>query len=735
MAEAENKPNEAEGAGSGPKKFSPKIILRILWSMVRRRWLLLGMAFVIALGVGAFASKPLTKKVWKATGVLLYTPPTIPEEVESLTDSVSLTNVSGLATSRSVLLRVKENLSLAFPVALLAKALKVETSRNSSTVFFSLNWGDKKEAQQVLEELVVIYPQYVTEVRQQIAQAMLDEIEQQVSNVKARQIAARDRYRDFTRANSIVDFKQDLVLMQAKVLGLETKMSQAKRDEQTMGDQVKMLDGHIKSIQKEEEAESQANSEFEAANETLADNRRRQNHLRELIAEERRVLDMKSQIEVKRREYERAKLLADKQLIPNSQLEKVRGELESLIAKITESEAIIKWKTELTELDKLVVPKNKVNKKGSPIIQQILFKKLETQLGIAQQQKAQIEIERELALTQKQIATFQRLRSELKTMEDDIEAIGKERLEVEGKASILRQLAGAGSMEFSVISPVSTGDFPVSSNRKMMFIGVVVVVLFMTGTSIAAFDVLSCGLIPPDVQVELMGLEIVSRRATNHFVSDDDDEEDEDSVNSETIREFALQLRQNYQEAGSVLMFSAMNESSLIPKMLEQLAECFAARDERVLIIDAQDSEDGIGDFADIVDRDSLLDQLCQPNEQDNLPGLRDWLNLTVDSVSQITLPTEFVGIDCILPGLHFSTEELATQRMSQLMAHARENYTMTILLSPDSTHKTELQILASHADGIVMAFEASNHVETATNETVKSLYAINAPILGAVEV
>ena len=405
-----------------------------------------------------------------------------------------------------------------------------------------------------------------------------------------------------------------------------------------------------------------------------------------------------------------------------------------MIAKITESEAIIKWKTELTELDKLVVPKNKVNKKGSPIIQQILFKKLETQLGIAQQQKAQIEIERELALTQKQIATFQRLRSELKTMEDDIEAIGKERLEVEGKASILRQLAGAGSMEFSVISPVSTGDFPVSSNRKMMFIGVVVVVLFMTGTSIAAFDVLSCGLIPPDVQVELMGLEIVSRRAAEQFVPEDD-EEDEDSVNNETIREFALQLRQSYQDAGTVLMFSAMNESNLIPKMLEQLAECFAARDERVLIIDAQDSEDGIGDFADIVDRDSLLDQLCEPNEQDNLPGLRDWLNLTVDSVSQVTLPTEFVGIDCILPGLHSSTEELATHRMSQLMAHARDNYTMTILLSPDSTHKTELQILASYADGIVMAFEASNHVETATNETVKSLYAINAPILGAVEV
>ena len=41
-----------------PNKIDPKLILRILWSMLRRRWLLLSASFVGALVIGAVGSKP-----------------------------------------------------------------------------------------------------------------------------------------------------------------------------------------------------------------------------------------------------------------------------------------------------------------------------------------------------------------------------------------------------------------------------------------------------------------------------------------------------------------------------------------------------------------------------------------------------------------------------------------------------------------------------------------------------
>ena len=259
-------------------------------------------------------------------------------------------------------------------------------------------------------------------------------------------------------------------------------------------------------IRKEADEEAEANKEFEAAEETLADNRRRQNRLRELISEERRILEVKSQITVKQREYDRAAKLAEKQLIPQSQLEKVRGELEALYAKITESDSINRWQSELDELDKLVVPRNKVNKKGSPIIHQILFTKLEKELGIASCQKNQLELQRELDEARAQIAAFQRSRGEYDTLEDEVKAISDERLAIENQAAILRQFATAGPTEFSIVSPASTGAHPVSSNRKKMFAGLVLAVLVLCGTTIAAFDVLFMGLIPIDVQVHLMGL-------------------------------------------------------------------------------------------------------------------------------------------------------------------------------------------------------------------------------------
>lgn len=725
----------------GPKKFNPKLLLRIVWSMLRRRWLCLGIAFIVSLVFGGIGSGPLTKKTWKATAVLLYTPPTIPESVETIASSVSLANVAGFANTEPVLKQIKENLELPFPATLLNQALKVESSRNTSTVFFALTWGDREEAQKILEQLMIVYPEYTAKVRQQIAESMLKETEKQIQEVKSRQTAARNRYRDFTRENNIVDFKKDLVLMQTKILSLESKLSQAKRDEQTLGDQVDMLDKHIQSIRKEQEAEAEAAKDFEAAEETLADNRRRQNRLRELIDEERRMLEIKSQIDVKKREYERARLLHEKSLIPASKLEKVRGELESLIAKVTESESVTRWKHELEELDKLVVPKNKNNKKGSPIIQQILFKKLETQLSIAQQQKAQVELEREISATKSQIATFQRLRGDLQSLEDDMAAIDAERLAIEDKASVLRQLANSGPMEFSVVSPPSAGEFPVSNNRKTMFLGVVILVLFLTGTSIAAFDVLLCGLVPPDVQVEMLGLPIISKHSNPSAAHGPDQKTDSESgpeqPYDDEMRNFALQLRQRFPDAGTVLMLCEMNQTPQFDELVKKLSCCLAARDERVLILDARKTEDGLGSFSSLIDSNSMIDRVCEserPMEQ-SLPGLRDWLTFHCDLMCDIILPTQLTGVDCILPGSHGTTEEFATIRMNELIEYARENYTLTILLSPDSTCPTELQILSAYTDGIAMTFEPTSYVEADTGSTIRTLLDIEAPLIGAIQV
>ena len=120
------------------RKLSPMLFLRIGWSMLRRRWLSLSVAAITSVVVSVVASKPMKEEVWKASTLLLYTAPSVPDSVGSLESTFSLANVSGFATSRPVMTRVVEELALPFPAELLGNVVKVETSRLTTTVFLSL---------------------------------------------------------------------------------------------------------------------------------------------------------------------------------------------------------------------------------------------------------------------------------------------------------------------------------------------------------------------------------------------------------------------------------------------------------------------------------------------------------------------------------------------------------------------------------------------------------------------
>lgn len=714
-----------------PQKLSIKLILRIVWSMLRRRWWLMGIAFVIALVAGAFGSKPVTEKVWKASALLLYTAPRVPDSIGTIAESVDLANMSGFVTSYPVLSKINDTLGGGFPVPLLEKSVTVETSRMTKTLFMTLEWGDKDECQELLEQLVIEYPKYVASVRQSIAQGLLDELNQQIAATKTRLNASRTRLRDFLRDNNIVDFDQDIVLKQAHVLSLETTIASLKRDGVSMKNQLEMLDKQVQSLRQEAKAEEEADRKFEAAEESLSDNRRRQNRLRELIEEERRVLEVRSKIELLRTEYERAQALASKKLIPVSQLEAVRSQLLALISQVTESEKIKKWQTELEDLDKTVVPANRNSKKSSPIIAQILAKKLEAELKIAHGERSLIEVERELEATRLQIASFQAKRNDLRTLQDEVTGIVAELASLQAKSGELLQLSSLGPVEFTVISPAATGQFPVRSNRKKMFAGIALVTILLSGTSIAAFDVLLCGIIPTDAQVAMLGLPILS-------CPDETLVGPSESVlrYGESVRKIAFDVRRRIPDHGAVLLLSSMTDSTRFVTFVEDLAECYARRDERILILDARQVADGIGEFADILRYETILDQVDSDWDQADmfLPGLSDWLTMRVAALEKVIHGTTLPGTDLMLPGNSCIGEEYATIRMRELMDSIRGSYSIILMIGPATELKNELQILGTYVDGIALSFEATERLNPGVSETIEALVETQSPLIGAVQ-
>jgi hypothetical protein len=449
----------------------------------------------------------------------------------------------------------------------------------------------------------------------------------------------------------------------------------------------------------------------------------------------------------------------EKQLISNQQMDAVRGALETMIAKVTESERVTAWKTELENLDKLIVPKNKSGKKGSPIIQQILFKKLETQLKIAHAQKGVISLDRQMETVNLQLQSFMAKRGELASLEDDIEVINAERLSLESIAAMLRKLATMGPTEFTVVSPAKVGDFPISSNRKKIFMGLVIACMAMCCTTIAGFDVLFCGIIPTDAQIGIIGLPIIAE--ISHDDEEDDDwygyvEYDEDDEIEEapvrdcdkptrkrhirSIRLMALQLRQRMPLPGAVFLLSSVDAPPRLPEFIGDLAECLADRDERVLIVDARPFRDGLGDLAGLVHNDEIARQATMAGDPDRpitdemeLYGLRHWLAFQRDRIDDIVLATNLPAVDLILPGKSDNDEVIATIRMSVIIESLRERYSMILLIGHDIISAAELQVLSAHADGIAFAFCDKSRIKNGTRTSIAGLKSIEAPMFGAI--
>ena len=671
---------------------------------------------------------------------MLYAGPTIPDSEKGMQSALSLNNLAGLAASRPVLGRVRSELGLACPIDAVEEAVDAEQERNTSSIFLAVEWDDREEALKILQRITVLYPRYVAETRRDIARTRLAEMEKQLSACQSRLDRSRDRKHTFLRKHNVVDFHQEQLQLQTDISGLKFARERLQRDDVSLREQVRMLDEHIASLKREHAEEEREARQFEAAEESLADNRRRQHRLRELIQDERLMIEVNAQLVVKRREYERARRLAERQLISQSKLERIRGELESLIAKITENQNIKRWKRELLDLDKLVVPQNKVTKTGSPIIHQILFKKLETTLDILHAERSVLEIDRQLDAKHQRIAQIQQLTTDFSSLEDEVQAADDQRQVALESTTALRSLAAMGPTEFSIVASPTTGEYPARTNRKKLFVFICMAIALALSAAILGYDSMRYGLVPAGVRIAQSGLPVLGElQLSNSFARQAEETGSGGARPDERMRGFALHLRQTLGDAGEVALLTSLQGDQPLRPLLEGLTKCLTARDERVLVIDARPADDGIGELGGFVEAEIIAERFCDfacaTDEDVRVPTLTDWLAFRYDELTDVILATRITSVDVILPGVMQTADDVATVRMSQLMQEVRGKYSLVLLLAPATEHSTDLQILASHATGIVFTYRHTDRIDVRSQEMVKTLAGMGAPVIGAVSV
>ena len=676
--------------------------------------------FLASAGVAVPVSGLLAKRTWESTGILLYTPLSMNESQASMYVPPDLKTLVSIAKEPSAIEKMRNEFHLGIPTTTLEALFEVNAPNNTKTIDFKLKWAEAKVGADMVNRLMEVLRKNVLDIRlRKIADYVKDSEGIYEKTSKHHEVVTQE-FQEVNRRASSVDIGRELNLMNDGLVVLHSEMGKARRGELNYKSQANELERVIAELKAKDRKESE--TQTDASAETLADSQRRTSRLRELIQEEKSKRENEALLTAKRSEYKSLGKLAAQNYVSRADMEKVVAEMGVLVAKIEDSDQIKAWKKEIARLDEVMVPKGKTNTQGSPIIQQMLTKRLELDLILLGNREEVRQIDEEIKAKGRRIDQLLNLQSKHHALQKDVEAAELEKQTAAMALFQMRKLQAMRVEELVVVTSAVTAPYQ-ASNRKLLLPALLAAGLFLTASSVLGFERLTskgptAAAVVADLGLPLLetfeGLspEVASLAGPDLSVSI-------------RLRLLALRLRQAIRTSSGLCLFSTLNESAGSAWLVVPLACCLARRDERVLIVDAAGHPD---DFRSLK---SLLDPLELPEDDS---GLADFLSFAKIDPEEVILPTTLAAVDCLLRGTTpVGIDLLATHRMSELIDVLRSRYTIILVMGPRADYQVDLELLTSRADGVVFLADDRAGSCITPRSSITALAALGAVILGAV--
>lgn len=704
---------------------APRITVGKLVSAVRSRWLLIVVGLLLTTAAATGAALTLSKKTWEASTTLLYTALPIPESGQSMYTQPDLKTLAGLVNSPELLDAIRDEFKISVPTKALEKNLTVTVPNGTKMLTLTLRWDDGRQTVEIVNRLASDFMARVAELRKSKLNAHLVDFDQALIGLQAKQHAALLAVRSFHQREKLSDYKSDIIAENARTVDLETMLERQHRIESDTLAQMKRMDEHLEEVKAQQLQEAEATKQFDAAVESVTDNRRRQDRIRELIQDERKVMEVQAKLDSKKAELNRVKQLYAKKFASLAQLQEIESQVGVLTAQVKDTVKIRDLLIETEKIDKVVVPAGAKKNVGSPIIQQVLFRKLELELQLTAARHEMGQLETQIRESRARSARIDSLHGEHESLLKKVEAVDTERRALELQISGLKNLSSLKTGEFVVAAPARPSQYPISSTKKSILISTFGLGLFLTFGMVVALEAISLS----------QGCESRAQRLNLPVLSEIPTEAG--AVRHRGLRSLALRLRQSLRESGSVVLFSHVTESGDSAGMLDELASLLALRDERVLILDSRlgHGTHRSGNRLSLVNESWSEDIIgTGPVHEFNSPGLSDYLSFSCNDVDQICTPAEGFGIDRISVGeASLTTEALATHRMSELMTELRRRYSIILVAAPSLLHSVDLQILTAMADGLVAVNDGKISAVSRVRHSIDELQELEAPIVGQV--
>lgn len=720
--------NAAQAVSSPAVQSSPpnpifRLAIKTVIQLIRYWWVL-GGAMVASLVAAVMLSAAVAETAWTVESVIVYMRLPIDSAAERLYVPPDLRTVTSLAKSPTILKSAIEEAELDLSARSLGSMLSIEEPRGTQKLAFKLSHADPEEGCRVVSAVIDAFQQHVAEMRRAQVKRNLQDVETSLTRNDLRMQAANQRLAVFAGTNNVDDLETELQSLLTSISSMEYQLSTSKVEAHALRIQRNSVQDQLNNQKKEEELALASEKEAEAAEESLADNRRRQDRLNELISEERRLNEIRALLEARQAEFDRKLVLFEKGYLSRNDFEAIQAEVDALKSQIMEGKKIEEWKAELQRIDKMVVPKAKNRRVGSPIIHQTMFKLVELDLQILAAEESQRQLEISLAEARNRQNQLKRCQVEQSSLLAEIGAIADERDTLNTQHSALTSVHDIGPYEFAIAQPPTSDMHPPASSRKKMFI--------------VTFGGFGLMLVAP---VFLLALLTASRQTVMEYGEDQQipfltrrpsltdllPERTEEIVREETTswcRTVALRIQQLSPRRGAVVSIVPgkpyQYETDL--KLLKQIGSVLAQRDERVLIIQIpRTSRVGLSEQDD--------EDCSSETSPENNFGLFDYAN---DPSLQLTDVIHSVSdrVDLVSGGSS-DQERLFSLRMTEFLNKVSQQYSLILTYGIVLHESTNVEMLSRHSDGIVVLHDRMDLMSREIAETIESLKLLNAPLLG----
>ncbi len=702
--------------------LDPALLLRVL----QRRWKVLAAGLLLTLLATAAAVKFLAVRSWESTTTLIYTPLPIPDVAKSLYTQPDLKTLAGLADSDEMMENLRSQFEIKLPLKLVKKALTVTVPSGTKILQLAFSWDSGENSAKMLNALTENFVQDVTRIRRSKLSEHMEDFKTQLSEVQAREQQAVDDLRKFHQLHGLTDYKDELNRTNLRIVELQGQLSSEERRSSDLAAQLVRIDQQLDLVKKEQETATEEEAALDAATSTVNENRMRQGRLKEMITEERVIMETEAQLVAKRNELARAQALLSKQLIPVTQVEAIKAEIGVLRAQIDKNQRIQKYQEELEKLDKDVLLGNKKKKGGvTPIIVQVLFRRLELELDQISNQKEMDQIKLHIAEARDKIAKLDSLNGDYQALAKKNEAIASERIQLEQLLAGMRNLISLNTGEFVVAAPARPAPYPSASNVKLLIAATGGLGMLLTLGLAGAAETLAhrrgC-----ESRGNRLGEPMLAQITAHSGIE-----------RHRALRALALRLRQHLHQSGDVAVFAATTDEGHADLVLDELAHLLALRDERVLLIDARLDRVGLEKAAGptvVTNSDPSNPEVLAVCQRFVAPGLTDYLSFTVQELDDLCTQTDNPSIDRLGVGtVPVSAEVFATHRMTELLHDLRQRYSLVLIHGPSLHHTVDLQILGALAHGVITINDGHSQDHTQTRQTLRELREIQAPLLGQV--